>query len=519
MKGLLALMLLVTAMLAGAAEAPPATTAIIANVTLVDGTGAPARKGAVRIAGRRIVAVGEILPEKNEVVIDGGGKVLAPGFIDTHSHHDADISESPDMVAVTSQGVTTIVVGQDGKSPAPLADFFARLEEAPIAVNLAAYSGHNTLRGQVMGGARRAATDEEIARMSRLLEQDMAAGALGLSTGLMYETGNFSSPAEVLALARVAASHGGRYVSHVRDEGFKLIAALEEAIEIGRQTAMPVQVSHLKIGVKKLWGTADKILKLLNDARDSGVDITADVYPYTYWQSTMRMMFPHRDYTDREGLAFMLQQSAPPDGLIFVKYAPDPSVGGKTLAQIARERGNHPVDVYLNLMKRAIDYESAHPDEERIEAIVGKSMHEDDVIRFMSWEHANICSDGLSSGHPRGYGTFPRVLGHYVREKKVMTLEQAVHKMTGLAARHLGLTGRGTLAPGNAADLVLFDPQTIIDRATLEKPKALSLGIEKVWVNGKLVFQERRSTGVRPGEVIRAGARTDSPGPRKLQVK
>src|SRR5690606_33749419 len=264
---------------------------------------------------------------------------------------------------------------------------------------------------------RREATEEEIARMSQLLEEDMSAGAFGLSTGLIYETGNFSTPAEVLALARVSASHGGRYISHVRNEGFDLMPALEEVIEIGRQTGMPVQVSHLKIAVKKRWGTSDKVLKLLNDARASGVDITADVYPYTSWQSS--------------------------------------------------------------------------------------TIHEDDVIRLMTWEHSNICSDELSPGHPRGHGTFPRVLGHYVREKKVMTLEQAVHKMTGLAAKHLGITDRGTLAPGNAADMVLFDPETIIDRATLEKPTALSAGIEKVWVNGKLVFQDRRTTGARPGVIVR----------------
>lgn len=418
MKRLLALLMATAPALTWAAESPPETTALISNVSIVDGTGAPARKGAVRIAGNRIVAVGDVLPEKNEIVIDGDGKMLAPGFIDTHSHHDADIPESRDMVAATSQGVTTIIIGQDGQSPSPLADFYAKLEEDPIAVNLGSYSGHNKLRELGMNAARREATEEEIARMSQLLEEDMAAGAFGLSTGLIYESGNFSTPAEVLALAKVSASHGGRYISHVRNEGVDLIPALQEVIEIGRQTGMPVQVSHLKIAVKKRWGTSDKVLQLLNDARDSGVDITADVYPYTSWQSS--------------------------------------------------------------------------------------TLHEDNVIRFMTWEHSNISSDELSPGHPRGHGTFPRVLGHYVREKKVMTLEQAVHKMTGLAAKHLGIANRGTLAPGNAADMVLFDPETIIDRATLEKPKALSAGIERVWVNGKLVFQERRTTGVRPGQIIRA---------------
>jgi N-acyl-D-amino-acid deacylase len=203
-------------------------------------------------------------------------------------------------------------------------------------------------------------------------------------------------------------------------------------------------------------------------------------------------------------LAETLAQSTSPDNLYFARYAPDTRVVGSTLAEVAKERGKSPVDTYLELMKVAIDYQVAHPNEDRFESIIGFSMDEKDVTRLLAWEHANICSDGESLGHPRGYGTFPRVLGHYVREKKVMTLEQAVHKMTGLAAKYLGITDRGVIAPGAHADMVLFDPATVIDRATLQNPSALSLGIDKVWVNGRLVYQERRSTGAHAGQVIRA---------------
>lgn len=503
MKRSLALLIATLPVLAVAAERPNESTVVIANVILVDGTGAPARKGAVRIANDRIVDVGDVSADRNEIVIDGEGNVLAPGFIDTHSHHDTDIPASPDMVAVTSQGVTTIIIGQDGASPSPLKDFYARLAKSPVTVNVGSYSGHNTLREEGMNAARRAATDDEVMRMSKLLEADMSAGAFGLSTGLIYETGNFSTPAEVMTLAKVAADAGGRYMSHIRNEGFDLMASLQEVIDIGKQTGAPVQVSHIKIDVKKRWGTSDGVLTLLNDARAAGVDITADLYPYTYWQSTMRSMFPKPVYDDREGLAFMLKESTAPEGLHFAKYAPDPSIVGKTLAQVAKERGGTPVNVYIDLMKQAIEYEKRHPEDPWAESVIGVSMSEDDVIRLMTWEHTNICSDGMSIGHPRGHGTFPRVLGHYVREKKVMTLEQAVYKMTGLAAKHLGLKDRGTLAPGQAADLVLFDPDTIIDRATLENPTTLSVGIEKVWVNGRLVFQDRRSTGDRPGRIVR----------------
>ncbi|GFE86853.1 N-acyl-D-amino-acid deacylase family protein [Steroidobacter agaridevorans] len=503
MKKLLALLLATSPTLAFAAAAPNLDSAVISNVSIVDGTGAPARKGSVRIADGKILAVGDLIPGNTEIVIDGNGKTLAPGFIDTHSHHDYDIPQSPDMVAVTSQGVTTIIVGQDGSSQSPLRDFFGKLEKNPIAVNLGSYSGHNTLREQGMNAARRPATDAEIARMSQLLEEDMAAGAFGLSTGLQYETGNFSNTAEIVALAKVSARLGGRYISHMRNEESELMSALQETIDIGREAGAPVQVSHLKIGAKKLWGTADKVLQLMDDARASGVDITADIYPYTYWQSTMRVMFPNGIYDDRKALESKLKESTSPEGLYFSRFQPDPAIVGKSLAQVAKERNATPVNVYLALMKQAIEYQAAHPEDERVESVIGASMREDDVARLMAWEHANICSDGVSIGHPRGHGTFPRVLGHYVREKKAMTLEQGVYKMTGLAAKHLGIADRGVIAEGNSADLVLFDPTTIIDRATMQNPTALSAGVEKVWVNGKLVYQDRRTTGVRPGQIVR----------------
>lgn len=504
MKKLLTLLLATTSTLAFAAAPPNEPSAVISNVFIVDGTGAPARKGSVRIADGRILDVGDVTPGQTEIVIDGGGKTLAPGFIDTHSHHDQDIPKSPDLVPVLSQGVTTIIVGQDGMSESPLREFYARLEKAPAAVNIGSYSGHNTLREKAMSAARRPATEAEISRMTQLLEEDMAAGAFGLSTGLEYETGTFSAPAEVQTLAQVSARLGGRYSSHIRDEEAGLMEALQEVIDIGKQTRAPVHVSHLKIGAKRLWGSADTVLKLLNDARAAGVDISADVYPYTYWQSTMRVMFPNKMYGDRAALAATFKESTPPEGLYFARYAPDPSIVGKTVAQLAKERGKSTVDVYIELLKGVTEYELAHPDEKQVESVMGFSMHENDVARLIAWQHTNICSDGSSFGHPRGHGAFPRVLGNYVREKKAMTLEQAVHKMSGLPAHHLGIKDRGIIAPGAHADLVLFDPATVADRATMQNPSALAIGIDRVWVNGRLVYQERRSTGARVGQVVRA---------------
>lgn len=489
-----------TLLLATAAHA----STLIGNVSIVDGTGSKSKTGAVRIENDRIQAMGQLQARDGEQVIDGRGLTLAPGFIDTHSHHEADLPAAPDMIPVTNQGITTIIIGQDGFSQTPLADYYSKLQHAPAAVNIGSYSGHNTLRQLTMkDGGRRAAAETDITQMSTLLQRDIADGAFGLSTGLLYETGNFSTRAEVLALAKVSARNGGRYISHIRNEGFELFESLDEIIEIGRQTHAPVQVSHIKVGVKKMWGQADRVLELLNRARASGVDITADLYPYTYWQSTMRVLFPNKDYEDRAGLAFMFEESTPPDRLYFASFDPDRSVEGKSVAQLARERNSDPVTVYVDLMQQVMTYEKAHPDKERVESVMGESMRDDDVARLLAWEHTNICTDGFPSGHPRGHGTFTRVLGTYTRERGVLTLETAIHKMTGLAARHLGLKDRGVIAAGAYADLVLFDPREVADRATMVDPTALSVGIRQVWVNGQIVYENGRATGRHPGQVVR----------------
>ena len=491
--------------------AESAETTLIRNVSIVDGTGAPARPGAVRIGSDgRILDVGDLRAGRSETVVDGGGMTLAPGFIDSHSHHDVGMFDKRDLAGMTSQGVTTLIIGQDGFSQTPLDGLFARLARTPVAVNIGSYSGHNTLRAQAMGDdARRAASAEEIARMSALLEEDMRAGAFGLSTGLMYETGSFSTPEEVIELAGVSARHGGRYISHLRNEGFELLPAIDEAIEIGRRTGAPVQVSHLKIAVRKDWGRADAILARLDAARAEGVDITADIYPYTYWQTTMRIMFPNKDYDDREGLAFNFAESTRPEDLRIALFRPDPSLEGRALSDIAAARGEDPVTTYIALEKQLSAYEKAHPEGDplgRVEAVIGTSMSEDDVATFLRWPHSNVCSDGFHIGHPRGHGTFTRVLARYVRERKTLRLEEAVRKMTGLTAAHLGITDRGAIRPGAWADLVLFDPATVADRATVEDPTALSTGIVKVWVNGHEVFADGKASGARPGQVLlRAG--------------
>ena len=413
-------------------SADPATQ-LITNVVLIDGTGAPQRKDSVRILGGKIIDVGDLSARINDTVIDGGGQVLAPGFIDTHSHADTELFDQPGALAAISQGITTVVIGQDGGSPLRLLDFRLKLLDQPAAINVAAYSGHNTLRRHVLGeNYQREATEPEIAVMSQFLREDMQAGALGLATGLEYDPGIYSSTEEVIALARVAAGYGGRYISHVRSEDRWFEQAIDEIIEIGREASLPVQVSHIKLALAGLWGRAPEILAKMDAARAEGIDITADIYPYEY-----------------------------------------------TLSAMTAQTG------------------------EAADMIIGTSMREDDIRVLMAWPHTNICTDGsLDDLHPRGTGTFPRVLGRYVREQGLLSLEQAVHKMTGLSAAHMGFVDRGVIRPGAAADLVLFDPDTIIDNATPQNPGALSSGISKTWVNGQIVFEDGRATGLVPGRFI-----------------
>ena len=486
---------LATAFLVSAATATFQASTLIVNASIIDGTGSPARRGAVRIVDGRIAEIGNLSPRHGDAIVDAGGLVLAPGFIDTHSHHAGGLFEALDAPAVLSQGITTIVVGQDGSSDVPLQKFFDRLSSTPASVNVASYVGHGTLRAQVMGDDfKRKATPEEVAEMADILRVEMKSGALGLSSGLEYDPGIYSDPSEVIALAKVAAELGGRYMSHVRSEDRDFWKAIDEAITIGREARIHVQISHIKLAMRSLWGETDRLLKTLDAARASGVEITADIYPYTYWQSGMTVLFPNRDFDNRQAAEFALREVTTAEGLIVTRYEKDRAYEGKTLAAIAKLRGVDAPQAMMDMIRES---------DGRI-GIVATSMDEKDVAALMQWPFANICSDGTSSGgHPRGYGAFPRVLGRYVREQKVLTLEEAVRKMTSLAAANVGLEGRGTIRAGAPADLVLFDPATIVDRSTTADPKALSVGVRSVWVNGQLVFDSGRTTSARPGLVER----------------
>lgn len=468
---------------------------LIRNAVLIDGTGAPGRPAAVRISGDRIAEVGDLFPRRNEAVIDAAGLTLAPGFIDTHSHHDRGLLDHPDAAGAISQGITTIVVGQDGGSPLPLDEYFGKLQGRPAAVNVASYTGHGTIRRRVMGDDfRRRATAEEVSRMEEIVGREMKAGALGLSTGLEYDPGIYSDTSEVIALARVAASMGGRYASHIRSEDRDFWKAIAEAIEVGRAAKIPVQISHVKLAMRSLWGQTGRLIETLDRARAAGVAVTADIYPYTYWQSGMTVLFPERNFQDRAAAEFALREVTSPEGVLVVRYDKDPTYQGKTLDAIAKLRGTDAPQAMMDMIRES----------DGDVGIVATSMSEADVAALTKWPFANFCSDGMSTGgHPRGFGAFPRVLGRYVREQKVLGLEDAIRRMTSLAADNVGLRERGLVKPGFFADLVLFDAARVMDRATTAAPTTPSPGIHTVIVNGSVVFRGGKTTETYAGRVLR----------------
>jgi N-acyl-D-amino-acid deacylase len=502
----------------GAADASRAlgqavSTTLIRNASIVDGSGRPARRGDVRVSGDRIVGVGTLAPLASDRIVDAHGLALAPGFIDTHSHHDrglvggrsgrggGDSAARVDpraALAMVSQGVTTIVIGQDGGGSG-LAALFASLEAQPPAVNVASYVGHGAIRSKILGqDFKRQATPDEIERMKALVREDMHAGALGLSTGLEYDPGIYSSPDEVLALAKVAGDMGGRYISHIRSEDRWFWPALDEVITIGRVNHMPVQVSHIKLGMLDLWGRADSVIRVLDRARAAGVQVTADIYPYTFWQSNLGVLFPKRNFSDSTEAAFVLGHVARADGIIFNSFARHPDYVGKNLAQVAQLRGTSEVRALLDLLAEPGGSGSG---------IVARGMDDADVEKLIRWQFANVCSDGTSSGlHPRGFGSFTKVLGPYVRDKKLFSVEEAVRKMSSQAASNVGIRERGSIEPGYYADLVLFDPATVKDNADFGPPGAaqrLASGVQTVWVNGQVVFDGGKPSGAYPGKVIR----------------
>ena len=499
-------LLVAVAVLAACSTADQGPSGIVViNASVIDGSGGPAVAANVRVVGERIVTVGEFEPTAADEVVDADGLVLVPGFVDTHSHHEDGLLDMPEALALVSQGVTTIVAGMDGGQQYPLADFLHQLDASPASVNVASFAGHGKLRELVLGDDyKREATPAELSEMSRLLKVEMEAGALGLATGLEYDPGSFSSTDELIQLAKISAGEGGRYLSHIRSEDQYFWDALDEAITIGRDAGLPVRISHIKLAMPRWWGQAHRLISRLDEARESGVDITADIYPYRAWNtnlSWLRNVFPDRHLERREGAEYVLEHMLSPEGILLPDYLPEPRYSGLTLAEISEIRGTDPESTLMYLLQAdaEVDGESN---------LLGFAMIEPDIEALMAWPHAVIGSDGeLAGPHPRGYGAFARFLGHYVRNREVVSLEEGIRKISSLPAEQVGIAERGMIKVGYFADLVLLDPADVIDRATFESPHVPSAGIKRVWVNGQLVFVDGQATDNRPGRTIRGGQR------------
>lgn len=500
---------------------------IIRNARVLNGAGNPWMRADVAIAGGRIAAIGPLESATAAETVDARGLTLAPGFIDIHSHGRGGILSVPSAENYIRQGVTTILEGPDGSSPLPLKPYLDKLSAARFAVNIGFLAGHGTIRSQVMRSENRHSTPAELAKMKDLMRQAMLDGAFGLSTGLFYVPGNYAATEEVVEIAKVAGAMGGIHISHMRDEAAGILDSVRETIRIGEEGGLPTQLTHHKIIGKTNWGRSAETLRLVDEARRRGVDATIDQYPYTASSTGTGAMFPQ--WAMAGGGKALAERLASPDSRARIKAeivnrilndrgAGDPknvvlascgfdkSLAGKSLADLARARNQEPTPEIAAEIAIEIQLKGGC-------AAIYHAIDEADVERIMRHPQTMIASDGgipvfgVDVPHPRSYGTFARVLGRYVRERGAITLEDAVRKMTSLPANRMGLTDRGLIRPGMTADLVLFDPATIADRATFLEPHQYATGVFYVWVNGTAVLADGNMTGKLPGRVLYGPAR------------
>lgn len=494
---------------------------LIRDGRVIDGTGNSWFAADIAIRDGKIVAIGKLDHFTAARTIDAGRQIVAPGFIDAHTHIEFGIFGNPTANNYVHDGVTTVITGNCGGSADSLKEFFTRLDSTGTSINVASLVGHNTVRRQVMGLVNRDASAEEQQRMESQVEQAMKDGAVGLSTGLIYLPGLYSTTEEVIGLARAAARHRGIYASHIRNEGLKVTEAINEALNIGRAANMPVQISHFKVAAPANWGRSRETLAIIDAARARGLDVTIDQYPYTASSTNLGVMLPDwaveggtQDINKRladpaqrrriadEILALARANKRPDFSYAVVsRHAADPPLNGKNLSAINREKGRPPT--MESEIETLLDVMAAGGAQ-----MVNHGMSEDDVRHIMRYPFSMVGSDGgVTDGkgmpHPRSYGTFSRVLGKYVREEKLFTLEEAIRRMTSLAAQKFQLRDRGLLREGMAADIVIFDERQIIDKATFDNPHQYSTGISHVLVNGRVVIDAGRHTGVRSGKALK----------------
>ena len=519
----------ILSLIAGGANVYPQQSSfdlLIVNARLVDGTGAPARSTDIGITAGKIARLGDLAAAQARTRIDAGGRVVSPGFIDVHTHADG-LADSPLAPNFVRMGVTTIVAGNCGSSALAVGEALDRIGAAAPALNFATLVGHNTVRGAVMGSAEREPTTDELDRMTALVAKAMSEGAVGFSTGLQYVPGTYAKSSEILELARSAAAAGGLYATHMRNEGTALEAAVRESIDVARALGMRLQISHLKVDSPSRWGASAAALKLIDDARAQGVDVRADQYAYTAGSSSLSIRFPSwaleggnervRGRLNDEATWARIKKEM--IGLYeergfkdlswaaVASYRPDPSLNGLSMKDVAQKlQGSTSADAQLEAARTLMLSGGA--------SMVYHFMTEDDIERIMKHPQVAVASDsgvlqpGAGVPHPRGNGNTARVLAEYVRDRKVISLEEAVRKMTSLPAGHFGFRDRGVVREGAAADLVVFDPARVRDRATYAAPHAAPEGIVHVLVNGVFVVRDGEATTDRPGVVLRLAPRS-----------
>jgi len=501
---------------------------VIINARIIDGTGNPWFRGSVAIRDGRIIKVGFFDGSNAKQTIDAQNKIVAPGFIDVHAHTE-DIFSNPAAENFVRMGVTSLITGNCGGSVTDVAEFLARYKEKPLAVNLATLIAHGSVRARAMGLDNRAPTPEEQKKMDDIVEQGMKDGAVGLSTGLIYVPGTFARTEEVVSLAKVASRYGGTYASHIRNEGNGVVEAIKEAINIGEQANMPVEISHFKISSKALWGQAPMTLGLVKAARERGMTVTVDQYAYTASSTSLDVRLPNwavaggraegkkrlADPETRKKIVKEMKENLKKSkfkdysNAYVASYRANPEFNGKNIAEITQMiRKSKKINEQIEQIFEMYDKGGAQ--------MVYRVMSEEDVQTIMREPFTMIAADsgvrefGSGVPHPRGYGNNARVLGRYVRELKIITLEDAIRKMTSLPAQTFNLRDRGQIREGFAADIVIFDETTVIDKATFDKPHQYATGFSNVIVNGRIVFDGSKMTGQMPGQALRNKAGKNS---------
>ena len=496
---------------------------LIVNGKIIDGTGNPWFYGDVGVKDGKISGIGRLDRTQAKRILDATGLIVAPGFIDVHTHIEGSVLEVPTAGNFIMDGVTSVVTGNCGGSAINVKRFFDQLDSVKISLNVATLIGHNTVRRAVMGDEQRDPSDEEQQQMEELVTQAMRQGAVGLSTGLIYVPGTYSKTDEVIGLAKAAAKFGGVYASHIRDEGDRATEAVEEAINIGRQANMPVQISHFKVTYKPNWGKSVETLAQVDRARLEGIDVTIDQYPYIASSTTLsttvpswvfgggsdsvmaRLNDPKTRLKIKQEMADMLKKKQLKNYsyAVVARYAPDSTYNGKNISEINRIRGRKtkPLEEAETILELVASTERVQ--------MVYFSMNENDLRRIAQHPFNMFASDaginkfGAGMPHPRAYGTNSKVLGTYVRDLKLIRLEEAIRRMTSLPATRFNLHDRGLLRAGMAADMVIFDERTVGDRATFERPHAYAFGFNHVIVNGKVTIENGKHTGVRNGVVLK----------------